>query len=676
MIYLAGFTILSFIGDPALADLGLIFLYTLPQMAWMFFGIRSALWLMALNVIPFLVLISGRFPLVPFGIDMLVPSTHSALHALLFLFFNICLPLAFFRVFAALKTGAQRNANANLKLQDSNALYQDMFEYAGGPALICDPLGHILKANGLALSLFKQPLNNTVRLSDILRGSGANTRPEALIALAKSSGFSEGDFTTLAQYDEPLELRASIKPLGSRQCLLVSLKNLSPILNMQRELLATRDARDRLISYDQLTDLPNRAYLRSKLQELANQHAAMSDGTLLAVASIRLKSARSVNEKYGQAVGDLLIREFSTLLMAQASSTLIPCRLHGVVFGVLITGNRSADEIKHTIEPLIEALNRPLEISGRAIGADTAIGIAFTRGNEISADELIRRSEHALEAARKSAQTSYMLFNEDFARETHRKIEIEMALTHAIEKDEFSLVYQPKVLANGTITGLEALLRWRSPELGTISPVEFIPVAERVGKIHAVTRYVIDAACRQQRAWLDRYGHSWPVAINLSGLDLQREDISVVIVDSAAEHGIEPALLQIEITETGLIENDEVARQNIEYLIHLGFQIAIDDFGTGYSSLKKLSEYPINTIKIDRSFVLGIDENTRSEQIIGLILTLAKFLQCEAVAEGVETKRQLDFLQKNGCSHFQGYLFHHPLPASGIDTLLAARSNN
>jgi diguanylate cyclase (GGDEF)-like protein len=672
MIYIAGFIIFLFISDLALANFGLVFLYTLPQIAWIFFGIRCALWLMALNAIPFLLLVSGHRPALPVGIDMLVPSTPSALHALLFLFFNICLPLAFFRVFAALKTGAVRNTKANSQLESSNALYQDMFEYAGDPALICDPQGYILKANGLALSLFNRPLPSTLKLSDLLL-SGAQDKPEALIERAKQTGFAEGDFIARAAHDEPLEIHLAIKLLGRRQCLLATIKNLSPIRRMQRELAAARDARDRLISYDQLTDLPNRAYLRGKLQELAAQHAASGDNSLLAVASIRLKSARSVNEKFGQMIGDQLIREFSALLIAQANSAVIPCRLHGVVFGLLITGTRSPAELEQLIEALMLALNQPLDVSGRSIGTDTAVGVAFMRGADISADELIRRSEHALEAARKSTQDSFMLFNEDFARETHRKIEIEMALAHAIEKGEFALEYQPKVLADGTITGLEALLRWQSPELGAVSPVEFIPIAERAGKIHAITRYVIDATCRQQRRWLDRHGRAWPVAINLSGIDLQREDISVVIVDTAAEHRIEPQLLQIEITETGLIENDEVARQNLEYLLHLGFQIAIDDFGTGYSSLKKLSEYPINTIKIDRSFVLGIDENTRSEQIIGLILTLAKFLQCEAVAEGVETERQLEFLQKNGCSHFQGYLFYRPLSAAGVDALLAAQ---
>jgi EAL domain-containing protein (putative c-di-GMP-specific phosphodiesterase class I) len=266
-----------------------------------------------------------------------------------------------------------------------------------------------------------------------------------------------------------------------------------------------------------------------------------------------------------------------------------------------------------------------------------------------------------------------MLFNEDFARESHRKIEIEMALAGAIEKAEFSLVYQPKVTASGAITGLEALLRWYSPELGEISPIEFIPLAERTGKIHSITRFVIDAACRQQRVWLDRHGDIWPIAINLSGIDLQRDDISKTIVDTAARYGVEPRFLQIEITETGLIENDVVARNNLEALLGLGFQIAIDDFGTGYSSLKKLSDYSINTIKIDRSFVIGIGENPRSEQIIGLILTLAKYLNCEVVAEGVETADQLQFLDEHGCSQFQGYLFYKPLTAIAVGGLLAER---
>jgi diguanylate cyclase (GGDEF)-like protein len=669
MIYALGFIVLGFIGDPALADFGLIFLYTLPQLAWIFFGIRWALALMVLNAVPLLLVISGYRPAAPFGIDMVVPSTRGALHILLFVFFNVSLPLAFFRILRALETAAQRNARSNVQLQESNALYSDMFEYAAGAALICDPQGRVLQANGKAQRLFRNPLDTDVRLGDILGGKDSVERARVLVEHAKESGRAEDDFTAHSSAGQPLEIRVTVKALGSRMYLLVVVRNLNPIRKIQRELAATRNARERLSSYDQLTDLPNRAYLRDRLHELAAQQ---TEGTLLAIASIRLKNARSVNEKYGQAVGDQLIRSFSALLRERTSATLIPCRLHGVVFSILITGCRSPEELQHTVEVLIETLHQPLDIAGLPVVADMATGVAFSRG-DIAADELIRRSEHALEAARKSAQNSFMLFNEDFAREAQRKIEVEMALANAIDKAEFSLVFQPKVTATGAITGLEALLRWYSPELGEISPFEFIPLAERTGKIHAITRYVIDAACRQQRYWLDRHGDIWPIAINLSGIDLQRDDISRTIVETAERYGIEPRFLQIEITETGLIENDDVARHNLESLLDLGFQIAIDDFGTGYSSLKKLSDYSINTIKIDRSFVIGIGENPRSEQIIGLILTLAKYLHCEVVAEGVETADQLQFLDEHGCSQFQGYFFYKPLTAIAIGGLLAER---
>ena len=668
MIYALGFIVLTFISQPGLGDFGLIFLYTLPQLAWIFFGIRWALALMVLNTLPLLLVISGyRLP-APLGIDMVVPSTRSALHILLFVFFNVTLPLAFFRILRALQSAAYRNARTNRQLEESNALYRDMFEYAAGAALICDPQGRLLQANGKAQRLFRSPLGSDTRLGDVLGGEDSIERAMALIEHAKESGRAQDDFT-VQEDGRPLEIRVTIKALGSRMSLLVLIRNLNPLRKMQREIAATRDARERLSSHDPLTDLPNRAFLRSRLYELAAQQ---EEGTLLAIASIRLKNARSVNEKYGQAVGDQLIRRFSALLREHASETLIPCRLHGVVFSALITGCRSPEELKAVVEPMVESLHRTLDIAGLTIAADTATGVAFSRG-EIAADELIRRSEHALEAARKSAQNSFMLFNEEFAREAHRKIEIEMALAGAIEKAEFSLMFQPKVTARGSITGLEALLRWHSPELGEISPFEFIPLAERTGKIHAITRYVIDAACRQQRYWLDRHGDIWPIAINLSGIDLQRDDISHTIVDTAATYGIEPRFLQIEITETGLIENDEVARNNLEFLLDAGFQIAIDDFGTGYSSLKKLSDYPIKTIKIDRSFVIGIGENPRSEQIIGLILTLAKYVQCEVVAEGVETADQLQFLDEHGCTLFQGYYFYKPLTAIAIGGLLAER---
>ena len=674
MIYGCGLIILLSVDDYALSDLGVIFLYVAPVIAWIYFGSRLAILLMAVNVAPFLYMLSSKRPLVPLGFNMLLPESHAYLHALIFLFFNISIPLAFFRVFSALNKSSTRIQEINKKLRRSNALYEDMFEHASGPTLICNQGGRILKANQKVCTLLERPLQQEleigVTLEELFESTTFSIRMEALLSLARAAGVSESEFITREVDGPGKEVLVSVKSLSQR-CLLVGVRDISSLRRMQRELTAAQEARDHLITFDYLTNLPNRDYLLEKLRKVMGDRSMADDGTTLAIISVRLNSIRSVNEKFGHSVGDELIKEFAQRLALQQRPNVLPFRLRGVVFLLLVTDCETQDTLQRTMESFRAALPKYLDIGSHSIELDVSFGAALSSSNEVSVNELIHRSERALEVARKVAHGPMVLFNEDSAREIRREIEIELALTAAIRQRELSIVYQPKVDENRHLTGLEALLRWNSAELGPVSPVEFIPIAERNGKIHAITDFVIEHVCFQLREWLDAHGTAWPVAINLSGIDLQREDMSALVVNAARRHRVEPMWLHMEITETGLIEDDNIARENLQRLMAAGFNITIDDFGTGYSSLKKLSEYPVSTIKIDRSFVFAIDKNPRSEKIIQLVLTLARFLKCETIAEGVETDRQLQFLLDNGCKQFQGYLFFRPLPPSDIDTLLS-----
>jgi diguanylate cyclase (GGDEF)-like protein len=672
MIYVCGLLILLGVGDYALSDLGVIFLYVTPVIAWIYFGPRRALLLMAANAIPFIYMVLPERPLSPLGIDMLMPHSHLYLHALLFLFFNISIPLALFRVVSALDASAHRNDKVSRHLQQSTQLYEEMFEHAGGATLICDRDGRILRANEKARALLGQTdqlPEAQMTLGDLIVPTTLGVQLDALLRVAANAGFAEEEFIVRQDEGVDREVLLSIKSLGPR-CLLASFRDMSTLRAMERDLRAIRAARDHLIAHDQLTNLPNREALLAQLQRLMGDSTSTTQGKLLAVASLRLNNIRSINEKYGQKRGDELIREFAATLALHQRDGFQIFRLRGVVFLILIGGCTTPEQLRLVIERFIDKLPAQYRWSDQAIDLDISVGAAFTRGKEISASDLIHRSERALEIARKQAKEPLVLFNEDSAREIHREIDISLALSGAIARREFSVVYQPKVDAEKQIQGLEALVRWYSPELGNVSPAEFVPIAEHIGKIHLITDFVIESVCRQLADWHARFGSVRPVAINLSGLDLQRDELVNVIQKVLQRHRIDPAWLQLEITETGLIENDLIARRNIDRLIAAGLSIAIDDFGTGYSSLKKLSEYPIHTIKIDRSFVSAIGKNRRSDRIIQLILTLAKVLNCEVVAEGVETRRQLQFLLENGCKRFQGYLFHRPMPHNDIDNLL------
>lgn len=668
LIYTVGIWIITCARDEQLAQLGLLLLYAAPQLALIGFGIRVALLLMALNVLPLMLQLTHARVEVHTLFNNALPYSQLYVHLLLFLIFNVSMPLAFYCGFAALKRSIARYVRTNKMLSRSTMLYQDMFEHAGGPVLICNVNGSILKANRSAVALFEHELIDLM-LSDIVDAQPLGMQTEALLNLACVSGSSEGEFNVRSAANAGCEILLRMKRL-SAQSLLIGIKDVTHLRAAQRELEVMQAARDRLIAYDPLTNLPNLDHLRAKLRESISQRASNGDTALLGLVCIRLNSVRSINEKYGQTIGDQLICEFGRQLALRSRSDMVAARLRSVVFSLLVTGYRQQEQLLHAVEQMLNDLPSHYDVKGNAFEISLSVGMAIARGSDIAVNELIHRGERALESARKSMQRGIVIFSEDIGKEFHREIDIEIALSTALQRGEFTVVYQPKVNALRDIEGLEALLRWHSPELGHVSPAEFIPIAERNGRIHAITNFVIESVCRQQRVWLECCGKTWPVAVNLSGMDLQRENLASTILNTVKRHALLPALLQLEITETSLIENDHVAREIVETLIRAGFHVAIDDFGTGYSSLKKLSEYPIGTIKIDRSFVLAIGENPRSEQIIRLILALAKFLNCETVAEGVETIEQMQFLIENGCRRFQGYLFYRPLPEAGISALL------
>ncbi|MBI1771161.1 MAG: EAL domain-containing protein, partial [Burkholderiales bacterium] len=251
-----------------------------------------------------------------------------------------------------------------------------------------------------------------------------------------------------------------------------------------------------------------------------------------------------------------------------------------------------------------------------------------------------------------------------------RSVEIEVGIVNGLKQNEFRLVYQPKVDRDGKIAGLEALLRWESPSLGNVAPAEFIPIAERAGLIRLISNYVMNQVCCQVRDWLNRFADCPVIALNLSATDIARNDLLQLIDGCCNRYDIAPSYIEFEITETGLIANEALTIHHLDELKARGFNIAIDDFGTGYSSLSKLSHFPAQSVKIDRSFVAQIGNNKKSEMIIKAIISLANILSCHTVAEGVENEEQESFLKEIGCDYFQGYYYYRPLEVSALELLL------
>lgn len=659
-VYCAGAAIALFISVNEIAKLGIIFVYTTPIIARLFFGGRLAVSLMLLNFLPFFYLLRNE-PLIGFRLlDITLEASHSYIQSLLFLFFNVCIPLAVFRVLHALDAAALRYRATNAALATTHEQYREFFENSGGPVAICAATGTVLTANRKAIELL---------------GAGAPAvigKPLLELFESRPDTVSGTDFPNIEgrQFTSRTGTRTAVQHISptSQGHYIVALHDASPLLKVKEALQRSKERELFLSNYDTLTQLPNKEMLRRHLSDLLH---SLEPDRIIALISLRLNSVRHANEKFGVTVGDRFIHRFAETLHDTLPSETFCARLRSIVFSIVLAPARTPSEVVRQVEDLRDRLPTELVIGGKSVFVQVATGIALARSNKVSPEELIRRSEVALDSARRSSDDSAALFDEADAARIRRNVEIELGIVTALKNAEFNLVYQPKVNVGGRITGLEALIRWNSPSLGPVSPAEFIPVAESCGLIHEITRMVVDNVCAFIRRTIDRGLPCPPVALNLSAVDIVRRDLLEHIDESTLRHGIPPRLLEFEITETGLVGNEALAIHHLQELDKRGNHISIDDFGTGYSSLSKLSSFPVHGIKIDKSFVARIGTCKKSELIIKAIVSLADMMSCITIAEGVEREDQETFLRSVGCDGFQGYYYYRPMEPAKLDELLS-----
>lgn len=663
-VYASAFSIVCLVKQYDVAKLGFIFIYTTPIIARLFFGTRLAIGLMAFNIFPFLLLLLNR-PIfnVP-GFDISLPASNTYVQSLLFLFFNTCVPLAVFRVLHELDLSALRYRQASAALTISHAQYEEVFQNAGTALLLTDATGKILQANQLANTLLGRradddedsalfgwlSLDNSVRLkapnvdeSESMRMSAYRTRDGKLVALENISQTSTDHY-------------------------IVALRDVSGLHSVHHALQLSLEREDYLSRHDALTNLPNRDMLRSHLQGILGN---TDESKVTALVSFRLNSIRHANQQFGAHTGDILLRRFAEELSRVLPKNCFCARLRSIVFSFVVEQSRTPGEIIKLVERVRNSLPRELDVNGENLLVQFSAGIALVRQDDTEPDDLIRRSEVALDTARRSSDQSVTLFDEEDAQQIRRSVEIEVGIVNGLKQNEFRMVYQPKVDRGGNIAGMEALLRWESPALGNVAPAEFIPIAERAGLIRLISNFVMNQVCFQIRDWLDRFADSPVIALNLSATDIARTDLLQLIDSCCHRYDIAPSYIEFEITETGLIANEALTIHHLDELKTRGFNIAIDDFGTGYSSLSKLSHFPAHSVKIDRSFVAQIGHNKKSEMIIKAIISLANILSCHTVAEGVESQAQEIFLKEVGCDFFQGYYYYRPLEISALELLLA-----
>ena len=416
--------------------------------------------------------------------------------------------------------------------------------------------------------------------------------------------------------------------------------------------------------HDKLTGLPNRALFISHLEQALAR--AKKRATLFAVLFIDLDRFKIINDSLGHMVGDKLLVEIAQRLRSNLQAADTVTRLGGDEFTVLLQDLRSMDNAVHIADRLQKLISEPIFIGEHEIITTASIGIALNNGDYQHADHILRDADIAMYRAKNNGKACYEIFDAEMHARALRLLKMESDLRHAIERGEFELYYQPIVaMPTGWVTGFEALIRWNHPEQGLVSPFEFIPLAEETGMINEIGAWVLTDACKRIRDWQDKLDGEDvpPININVSSKQLAHGNLASHVIDVLQRMGIDGSRIKLELTETAVMENPSLASAMITQLRQHQVRIAIDDFGTGYSSLSYLHKFPIDTLKVDRSFVNNIGENGENAEIVNTIVMLAHSLGLDVVAEGIETEQQHQHLQAIGCDYAQGYLFARPMPA-------------
>lgn len=446
--------------------------------------------------------------------------------------------------------------------------------------------------------------------------------------------------------------------------------------NVSKLLFVTRDITDRkqseelihhLAYHDALTDLPNRRmYTQHLSREIMQAKRFQSN---LAVLFLDLDRFKDVNDSFGHDVGDLLLVEAANRLKACLRPNDVAARLGGDEFTVLLSQLTDREEAAALANRIMEALQRPFILQDHSFNVSCSIGIALYPQDGDNADDLLKRADTALYTVKSRGKNGYDFFDPTMEAKSLERILMENELRKAIEQEQFQIYYQPKIdIATDTLTGMEALVRWVHPELGVIPPNRFIPIAEETGMIIALGEWILRQACRQNKIWHDQ-GYLLKVSVNLSARQIYQKDLVEMIKQILAETELAAEWLELEITESIFVKMEE-ATAVLQQIRDIGIHISIDDFGTGYSSFSYIKSLPVDTIKIDASFIRDIHHNQESQAIVKAIVTIAQSLNMNVIAEGIELNDQAAALQKNGCDHGQGYLFSRPLATDDFERYL------
>ncbi|WP_166542074.1 bifunctional diguanylate cyclase/phosphodiesterase [Paenibacillus lutrae] len=556
--------------------------------------------------------------------------------------------------------------DSEIELEESRNRYKSLYEH--NPDLVCSFSldGRLLSAN---------PATETITGYDTSKLLGSECEPfmkqESVARTvlyfrrARNGESSSFEMAILHKKGHPVELQVRLVPIivGGE---VVGVFGIGKDITEQK---ISEQTINHLAYHDALTDLPNRRLFQEKLS-LALKHAICSRQKL-ALMFLDLDRFKYINDSMGHNFGDQLLQIVAKRLTGCLQGQGMIARMGGDEFTILLPVVQGEEEVETLVRSIIQSINRPFMIAGQECSVTTSIGISMYPDDGADVSMLMKNADAAMYRAKEKNPNAYEWSTPSMSADALERHAIEQELRKAGARNEFVLHYQPQVnLGSGEVVGIEALLRWDHPTRGMVSPAEFIPLAEETGLIVGIGEWVLRTACRQNKEWQLAGYQPVRMAVNLSVSQFMQDNIVEIVSGILEETGLEPRYLELEITESVAMRNADKVSVKLEKLKNLGLQISIDDFGTGYSSLSYLQQFPINRLKIDRSFVNKVTQSEDDAVIASSIIAMAQSLKLEVIAEGVETAEQFDFLRRRACTEMQGYFFSRPLPAGEIVELL------
>jgi diguanylate cyclase (GGDEF)-like protein/PAS domain S-box-containing protein len=583
-----------------------------------------------------------------------------------------------YRLRRAVRTMMERRFSGAIVLQ--NEFANLMLDSIGEAVLRTDTHGNVAYLNRIAEHLtgwrqpqaLGRPVSEVLRIFDAVSGAGGRSVLQIVTRADKTaSGMGSCRNCILIQPDGfELGIEITVTQIhnqdGAATGAIVAFRDVTAARATSLEM-------SHLAQHDFLTDLPNRMLFNDRLKQaisLATRHSKQ-----LAVLFVDLDHFKKINDSLGHRVGDKVLKSVAERLASCVRRTDTVSRIGGDEFVVLLSQVENGEDAAVSARKILRVLALPHLIENKSLDVNVSIGVSTYPSDGADAEILMNKADTAMYEAKQQGRNTCQFFRRDMQTRLADRQLLERDLRYALGRNEFLLHYQPKVdLQGGRITGVEALIRWEHPERGLIYPSQFVPIAEECGLIVAIGRWVLREACRQARAWSGAGLGVVPIAVNVSASEFEDKDFLSCIRATLIASGVEPAKLELELTESVLMQDAESTVRTLAALKAMGVQLAIDDFGTGYSSFTYLRRFPVDALKLHQSFVQEITADAKDATIVDAMINIGKSLKRRVIAEGVETRAQLNFLQRHGCAEGQGYYFSRPIAAEQVGTLLKSVS--